>query len=206
MSEAKKNNGSQSKIVKTSSTAGSGSYKFSYASLSDMVKSGVEIPKMRITVLDGKQYVEYFDGEDWQLGAQIITDFESRGMNKAQAYGSALTYARRYTVQMAMCVAVDDDKNVEVAGAVSRAQKPADNYMQKPATSKQIELLKDLLKDSYDEVTKKNQPLTIGKASKLIAAVQAKRDGAPAKQKPAPTSEPVDVSDAEPITADDIPF
>ena len=206
MSEAKKNNESQSKIVKTSSTAGSGSYKFSYASLSDMVKSGVEIPKMRIAVVDEKQFIEYFDGETWQLGAQIITDFASKSMNVAQAYGSALTYARRYTVQMAMCVAVDDDKNVEVAGAASRAQKPADNYMQKPATSKQIELLKDLLKDSYDEVTKKNQPLTIGKASKLIAAVQAKRDGAPAKQKPAPTSEPVDVSDAEPITADDIPF
>lgn len=206
MSDSKKSDKSQSKIVKTSSTAGSGSYKFSYASLSDMVKSGVEVPKMRIAVLDGNQYVEYFDGEEWQLGAQVITDFESRGMNKAQAYGSALTYARRYTVQMAQCVAVDDDKNVEVAGAVSRAQKPADNYMQKPATSKQIELLKDLLKDSYDEVTKKNQPLTIGKASKLIAAVQAKLDGAPAKQKPAPTSEPADVSDAEPITADDIPF
>lgn len=206
MSEAKKNDKSQSKIVKTSSTAGSGSYKFSYASLSDMVKSDVEIPKMRIAVLDDKQFIEYFDGENWQLGAQIITDFESRGMNKAQAYGSALTYARRYTVQMAQCVAVDDDKNVEVAGAASRTQQSADNYMQKPATSKQIELLKDLLKDSYDEVTKKNQPLTIGKASKLIAAVQAKRDGAPAKQKPAPTSGPVDVSDAEPITADDIPF
>ena len=206
MSDAKNNNESQSKIVKTSSTAGSGSYKFSYASLSDMVKSDVEIPKMRIAVLDGKQFIEYFDGENWQLGAQIITDFESRGMNKAQAYGSALTYARRYTVQMAQCVAVDDDKNVEVAGAASRTQQSASDYMQKPATSKQIELLKDLLKDSYDEVTKKNQPLTIGKASKLIAAVQAKLDGAPAKQKPAPTSEPVDVSDAEPITADDISF
>lgn len=206
MSDSKKSDKSQSKIVKTSSTAGSGSYKFSYASLSDMVKSGVEIPKMRIAVLDGKQYVEYFDGKEWQLGAQVITDFESRGMNKAQAYGSALTYARRYTVQMAQCVAVDDDKNVEVAGAASRTQQSTSNYMQKPATSKQIELLKDLLKDSYDEVTKKNQPLTIDKASKLIAAVQAKLDGAPAKQKPEPTSEPVDVSDAEPITADDIPF
>lgn len=207
MSDAENNNESQSKIVKTSSTAGSGSYKFSYASLSDMVKSGVEIPKMRIALVDGgEQFIEYFDGENWQLGAQIITDFESRGMNKAQAYGSALTYARRYTVQMAQCVAVDDDKNVEVAGAASRTQQSASDYMQKPATSKQIELLKDLLKDSYDEVTKKNQPLTISKASKLIAAVQAKLDGAPAKQKPAPTSEPVDVSDAEPITADDIPF
>lgn len=202
MSDSKKSDKSQSKIVKTSSTAGSGSYKFSYASLSDMVKSDVEIPKMRIAVLDDKQFIEYFDGENWQLGAQIITDFEGRGMNKAQAYGSALTYARRYTVQMAMCVAVDDDKNVEVAGAASRAKQSTSNYMQKPATSKQIELLKYLLKDSYDEVTKKNQPLTIGKASKLIAAVQAKLADTPAKQEP----EPIDPSDAEPITADDIPF
>lgn len=206
MSDAKKTNENQSKIVKTSSTAGSGSYKFSYASLSDMVKSGVEIPKMRISIIEGKQFIEYFDGKDWQLGAQIITDFESRGMNKAQAYGSALTYARRYTVQLAKCVAVDDDKNVEVAGAASRANRPADEYMQKPATSKQIELLKGLLKDSYDEAIKKNQPLTIGKASKLIAAIQAKLEGTPAKQEPEPTPEPVDISDAKPITADDIPF
>lgn len=206
MSDAKKTDENQSKIVKTFSTAGSGSYKFSYASLSDMVKGGVEIPKMRVAIVEGKQFIEYLDGKDWQLGAQIITDFESRGMNKAQAYGSALTYARRYTVQMAKCVAVDDDKNVEVAGATSRAQKSADDYMQKPATSKQIELLKDLLKDSYDTVTQKNAPLTIGKASKMITEIQAKLQGAPAKQEPEPTSEPVDASDVEPITADDIPF
>lgn len=206
MSDAKKADGNKAKIIKTSSTAGSGSYKFSYASLSDMVKGGIDIPKMRITLVNDNQFIEYFDGKDWQLGAQIITDFESRGMNKAQAYGSALTYARRYTVQMAECVAVDDDKNVEVAGATSRAKQSANDYMQKPATSKQIELLKNLLKDSYDEVAKKNQPLTIGKASKLIAAIQTKLEGTPAKQEPEPTPEPVDVSDVEPITADDIPF
>lgn len=161
---------SEQTIVKTASKAGSGSYGFSYASLSDLAKQGVKIPKMRVAVIEGQQFVEYFDGKEWQIGAQVITDFESRGMNKAQAYGSALTYARRYTVQLAECVAVDDDKNVENA----QPEKPAPSSS-KSASEKQMELLKKLLGDKADEVIAKNQPLTSAKASKLISAIKAKK-------------------------------
>ena len=51
-------------------------------------------------------------------------------------------------------------------------------------------MLKDLLGDKFNEVIAKNAPLTIAKASTLIATIQAK------KQAPS----------AEPITADDIKF
>ena len=34
-------------------------------------------------------------------------------MNEAQAYGSALTYARRYTVLTLLGIATDDDKKLE---------------------------------------------------------------------------------------------
>lgn len=181
------------KVVKTSSRAGSDKFGFSYASLSDLAKQKINIPKMRIAVIDGKQFVEYFDGQDWQTGAQIITDFESKGMNKAQAYGSALTYARRYTVQLAECVAVDDDKNIETAGVKSRQ---AEAYVGRQATDKQTAMLKDLLGDKFDEVIAKNAPLTIAKASKLIATIQAKKQVKSDEQEPS----------AEPIAITDIPF
>lgn len=182
----------EQKVVKTASKAGSGSYGFSYASLSDLAKQGVKIPKMRVAVIDGQQFVEYFDGKDWQIGAQVITDFESRGMNKAQAYGSALTYARRYTVQLAECVAVDDDKNVENA----QPEKPAPSNA-KSASEKQVELLKQLLGDKFDEVMLKNRPLTSAKASKLITAIKNKK----AEQNTAELSEM-----GEPISLEDVPF
>lgn len=187
---------SEQNVVKTASKAGSGSYGFSYASLSDLAKQGVKIPKMRVAVIDGQQFVEYFDGEDWQIGAQVITDFESRGMNKAQAYGSALTYARRYTVQLAECVAVDDDKNVENAQPEKPSAKPIASNT-KTASEKQIELLKQLLGDKADEVMAKNQPLTSAKASKLIDAIKAKK----AEQN---TQELAEMG--EPVSLEDIPF
>lgn len=98
------------KIVKNDSKG----YGYDYASLSDIAKQGHEIPMM-ITGTDPvslKDYVYYKDGETWLRGAEIVIP-ESKGMNSAQLYGSALTYARRYTVLMALGLACDDDKVVE---------------------------------------------------------------------------------------------
>lgn len=96
------------KIVKNNSKA----YGYNYASLSDIVKQGFEIPKMRVAVHEGNDYIEYFDGTEWQLGAKIVVP-EMKGSNEAQRFGSALTYARRYTAQMALQLACDDDTKIE---------------------------------------------------------------------------------------------
>lgn len=197
----------ENKIIKASSKAGkSGGYGFSYASLSDIVKEGHEIPKMRLTVMaDGKQFIEYesnsLTGSEWLLGAEVITDFKSPGMNACQAYGSALTYARRYTAQLALGLAVDDDKNVETAGAIQREKAPAKAYTDRPATDKQIATIKQMLGNGAEAVLTHNAPLTIGKASKLISAISAKK----AAQAPEPEPEPADDPTA-PISLDDIPF
>ena len=200
----------ESKIIKASSKAGkTGGYGFSYASLSDIVKAGMELPKMRLTVMaDGRQFIEYESNGEWLLGAEVITDFKSPGMNACQAYGSALTYARRYTAQLALGLAVDDDKNVETAGAIQREKAPAKDYTDRPATDKQIATIRQMLGSGADAVLKHNAPLTIGKASKLIAAIseklatQRKQEAeAPAE----PTTEPADDPTA-PISLDDIPF
>ena len=98
------------KIIKNNSKG----YGYNYASLSDIASQGFEIPKMT-TGTDpgtGRDYVYYLDGENWLRGAAIIVP-EGKGMNKAQLYGSALTYARRYTTLMALGLCCDDDVVIE---------------------------------------------------------------------------------------------
>ncbi|WP_455677979.1 ERF family protein [Sharpea azabuensis] len=90
-------------------------YGYTYSSLADLERAGIKIPIMRTTVNEhnGNEYVEWLDDKgEWRQGAKVVS-MTMKGMNDAQAYGSALTYARRYTVQMAMSVACDDDVAVE---------------------------------------------------------------------------------------------
>lgn len=103
------------KIIKNASTG----YGYHYASLADFARQDVNIPQMTTKLIDGIEYVFYKDGEEWLQGARVIVEFESKGMNAAQAYGSALTYARRYTVALAKGVATDDDDEVEKAKPVA---------------------------------------------------------------------------------------
>lgn len=100
----------ENKIVSNQSKA----YGYNYASLSDIVNQGFEIPKMKTGTEEGKEYVYYLDKElnEWIRGAEIVIP-EMKGSNDAQKYGSAITYARRYTCHLALQLACDDDKKVE---------------------------------------------------------------------------------------------
>lgn len=89
-------------------------YGYNYASLGDIAKQGYKVPKMKTGSDGDNEYVYYYDTEikEWIRGSQIVIP-DSKGMNKAQVYGSALTYARRYTTLMALSLACDDDKKIE---------------------------------------------------------------------------------------------
>lgn len=111
MSEKKEN------IVANTSKA----YGYNYASLGDIALQGFKIPKMKTGTEDGKEYVFYYDTDlkEWIRGAEIvvpeniITRDGKNKMNSAQLYGSALTYARRYTTLMALSLVCDEDKKLE---------------------------------------------------------------------------------------------
>lgn len=119
MSEKKEN------IVANSSKA----YGYNYASLGDIALQGFKIPKMKTGTEDGREYVFYFDTDlnEWIRGAEIVVPeniISSNGkskMNSAQLYGSALTYARRYTTLLALSLVCDEDKKLE-------AQSPSDIF------------------------------------------------------------------------------
>lgn len=113
----------------------SSGYNYKYTSLGDLVMAGVKLPPMRVAVLvDGEQNpvlsngqpIEYIEAlrmyankdgeiikEEWIRGARIVIPSGNK-MNEAQAYGSALTYARRYTALTVLGIACDDDNKIEV--------------------------------------------------------------------------------------------
>jgi hypothetical protein len=97
-------------IVKNASSA----YNYKYSSLADLHKAGINIPKMKTGKDGDDEFIYYWDGKEWQQGARVVP-IESKSMNAAQAYGASLTYARRYTVQLAEAVACDDDDAIEQA-------------------------------------------------------------------------------------------
>lgn len=118
--------------------------RYTYASLSDIANQGYEIPKMTVRKVDGDEYVFYWDEayindsmyNGWVQGAKVVVPSPilnrdgKPAMNEAQLYGSALTYARRYTTLLALGLACEDDKQLE-------SEPPK-------ATDKQIEYVKKL--------------------------------------------------------------
>lgn len=144
---------SNKQIVKNASQG----YGYSYSNLADLAKAGIEIPVMKTQRVDGDEYVfALIDGE-WIQGAKVI-EMEMKGMNAAQAYGSALTYARRYTVQLVKGIACDDDDKVEADGAAKRV----DNKNSKLDFDKireQLDMLDDIesVKAYYEGLKKIHQ-------------------------------------------------
>lgn len=126
------------KVVKN----GSKGYGYTYSNLADLAKAGIRIPKMRVKPTELGEYIEYLDDNgEWQLGAKIVVP-DMKGMNAAQAYGSALTYARRYTVQLAESVACDDDDKLENHDGAGRQAKPATRKIEFTAVWEKIKEIK----------------------------------------------------------------
>lgn len=117
-------------------------YGYSYASLGDIAKQGFTIPKMKTGTDGNNEYIYYYDKElkEWIRGAEIVVP-DSKGMNKAQLYGSALTYARRYTALLSLQLACDDDKNLET--------KPKSEIFDEPIPNGNLKSLADEFRTLY---------------------------------------------------------
>lgn len=150
------------KIVKNNSEG----YGYNYASLSDIAKQGYEIPKMKVGIHDGSDYIYYYDKElnEWIQGAKVVVP-QSKGMNEAQMYGSALTYARRYTALLSLQLACEDDKQIEELGKQEELISPKQmdillkNYqgenLFKLLQANNLERLEDMTKSRASEIISK---------------------------------------------------
>ena len=146
------------KIVANTSKA----YGYNYASLGDIALQGFKIPKMKTGTENLKEYVYYYDEDikEWIRGAEIVVpeNIVSRDgknkMNSAQLYGSALTYARRYTTLMALSLVCDEDKKLE-AQAPMEEKTAVQKNGQAEKTDRWQGLQEDLnIKDLADEFRK----------------------------------------------------
>ena len=143
-------------IVKNASKG----YNYKYSNLADLARAGVEIPPMRTERVDGYEYVFAKVGNEGIQGARVV-ELTTNGMNPAQAYGAALTYARRYTVQLVQAIACDDDDALEAHTAEDRKNfsKAKTNYgINFDEVKEALEVIDDTesLKAYYEEIKAKN--------------------------------------------------
>lgn len=106
-------------VVGKTKTANAGRYSYKYASLADTIKTVDEAYGYLIeqTIQHDEQggrevvtrYKPKEDGEwsDWLAPVPILSG-SSQASNPMQQLGAAISYARRYSLQCALCMAADD--------------------------------------------------------------------------------------------------
>ena len=142
----------QNNIEQPKKDASNPMFKSSYVTLDAVINAIVKARKasgakffFTNIVQDGVMFTRIIGyGETLDLsGSKVADDLGNRGTNSAQAEGSALTYARRYSLSMAFGIAsdVDDDGN----GAGSSKRKPEVN---KTISQEKLVLLENLITDT----------------------------------------------------------
>lgn len=153
-------------------------------------------------------HLKYGESE-WEpprRGVKVI-DTAGGGMNAAQAQGSGVTYARRYSLLLALGWATEDDDGAssgkaQPKNASAGPSKPWDKYKSgssdKEASDKQLGLIKHLLKEGGANeqavVDYMAKITTSASASKAITELKA-RLGEIKDEEPAPTPSDNDLAE-----------
>lgn len=156
-------------------TKNGGKYSYQYVDIAQ-IHEYLEQNNMRyiqqIKRIENDDYVmtlRYVNGEwekEWLQGARVVQATLMGNNNPAQEQGSALTYARRYSLLMAFGLATEDDD----ANSLNK------NSKQEPkATQKQIDILLENYEDeNLEKLLKVNnlekiEDISMKKASELIS-------------------------------------
>lgn len=168
--------------VKKKSTAQGTKFSYKYTDLAtiheEMESQGITY--YQYTDFDEKAQADYIYtvlryGDDEETkplrGVKIVTGDTLAGGNAAQQYGSALTYARRYSLLMALGWATEDDDAASAGTAPSRPQNQhyqghADgrldfdslkSWLEKMETVAEVEAAKAKCLEKYPKMTEKQR-------------------------------------------------
>lgn len=142
----------QNNIEQPKKDASNPMFKSSYVTLDAVINAIVKARKasgakffFTNVVQDGVMITRIIGyGETLDLaGSKVANDLGNRGTNSAQAEGSALTYARRYSLSMAFGIASDVDDDGNGVGTTKRKAPQPKNISQE-----QLRTLTDLLNEA----------------------------------------------------------
>jgi len=142
----------QNNIEQPKKDASNPMFKSSYVTLDAVINAIVKARKasgakffFTNIVQDGVMVTRIIGyGETLDLsGSKVADDLGNRGTNSAQAEGSALTYARRYSLSMAFGIASDVDDDGNGAGSSNRKPTTTNTISQEKVT-----LLEKLIADT----------------------------------------------------------
>lgn len=142
----------QNNIEQPKKDASNPMFKSSYVTLDAVINAIVKARKasgakffFTNIVQDGVMFTRIIGyGETLDLsGSKVADDLGNRGTNSAQAEGSALTYARRYSLSMAFGIASDVDDDGNSAGSSKRKPEAP-----KAISQEKLVLLEKLITDT----------------------------------------------------------
>lgn len=200
------NDKEHSQAVKATSQGGGG--RFKYVSMADIVAAGYKIPATRIKpVFDNNgalvaEYMEWYDAtaKEWLTGSRIVAPEQANLGSKTQQYGAALSYARRYTIYMALGLVTDDDAKMEELAGTNQ-----EHGNGRPASEKQLGYLKKLAGQYYEQTIASiggESNLTASKCSELIDYILKKKKSHKAPATPPVTTTASDDEITETIAAE----
>lgn len=162
-------------------TKNGGKYSYQYvdiAQIHDYLESVNSKYIQQIKRIDNDDYVmtkRCFNNkweDEWLQGSRVVQATLQGNNNPAQEQGSALTYARRYSLLMAYGLATEDDDAISLS---------RNTYEEKKATDKQIAiLLENYQGDNLKKLLEVNkiekiEDITMKKASELIGKLMERK-------------------------------
>lgn len=153
--------------IKKNQTAGVGKYSYKYTDLAQIheyLESMNARYIQKISRIENDDYImtkRCFDNkweEEWLQGCKVVDATLIGVKNPAQEQGSALTYARRYSLLMAFGLATEDDDAQSLSKEVEVTEEYARNYVFEFGKHKGRKLI-DLVEsdDSYIDWLLKNE-------------------------------------------------